>query len=58
MDSTIFERGRAEDKCVDFKSNIIQTNLEDCYIMHSYYAYSTPMHAVHGGFLVCVFLSS
>ena len=30
---TIFEKGRADDKCVDFKSNIIQTNLEDCYII-------------------------
>ena len=33
MDSMIFEKGRAEDKCVDFKSNIIKTNLEDCYII-------------------------
>jgi dTDP-4-dehydrorhamnose reductase/dTDP-4-dehydrorhamnose 3,5-epimerase len=28
-----FERGRQEDKCIDFKSNIIKTNLEDCYII-------------------------
>ena len=28
-----FEKGRAEEKCVDFKSNIIKTNLEDCYII-------------------------
>ena len=28
-----FEQGRAEEKCIDFKSNIIKTNLEDCYII-------------------------
>lgn len=28
-----FEKGREEEKCVDFKSNIIKTNLEDCYII-------------------------
>ena len=33
MNSLDFEKGRAEDKCVDFKSNIIKTNLEDCYII-------------------------
>lgn len=33
MNRLEFEQGRAEDKCVDFKSNIIQTNLADCYII-------------------------
>ena len=33
MNSLDFEKGRAEEKCVDFKSNIIKTNLEDCYII-------------------------
>jgi len=33
MNSLNFEQGRAEEKCVDFKSNIIKTNLEDCYII-------------------------
>ena len=33
MDSLNFEKGRAEDKCVDFKVNIIETNLADCYII-------------------------
>ena len=28
-----FEQGRAEEKCIDFKSNIIKTNLEYCYII-------------------------
>ena len=28
-----FEKGREEEKCIDFKSNIIKTNLEDCYII-------------------------
>ena len=28
-----FERGREEEKCIDFKSNVIKTNLEDCYII-------------------------
>ena len=28
-----FEQGRAEEKCIDFKSNVIKTNLEDCYII-------------------------
>lgn len=28
-----FEKGRIEEKCIDFKSNIIKTNLEDCYII-------------------------
>ena len=28
MNSLDFEKGRAEEKCVDFKSNIIKTNLE------------------------------
>ncbi len=28
-----FEQGREEEKCIDFKSNIIKTNLEDCYII-------------------------
>ena len=28
-----FEQGRQEDKCIDFKSNVIKTNLEDCYII-------------------------
>ena len=28
-----FEKGREESKCVDFKSNVIKTNLEDCYII-------------------------
>ena len=30
---TNFEQGREESKCIDFKSNIIKTNLEDCYII-------------------------
>ena len=33
MDSTNFEKGTKKEKCIDFKSNIIQTNLEDCYII-------------------------
>ncbi len=33
MNRLDFEQGREEDKCVDFKSNIIKTNLEDCYII-------------------------
>ena len=33
MNSLDFEKGRAEEKCIDFKSNIIRTNLEDCYII-------------------------
>ena len=33
MNRLDFEQGRDEDKCVDFKSNIIRTNLEDCYII-------------------------
>ena len=33
MNRLDFEQGRAEEKCVDFKSNIIQTNLADCYII-------------------------
>ena len=33
MDSSKFEKGRAEEKCIDFKANIIKTNLEDCYII-------------------------
>ena len=33
MNTLDFEQGRAEEKCVDFKSNIIKTNLEDCYII-------------------------
>ena len=33
MDILDFEKGRAEEKCIDFKSNIIKTNLEDCYII-------------------------
>ncbi|MBQ2639492.1 MAG: dTDP-4-dehydrorhamnose reductase [Bacilli bacterium] len=33
MDNLEFEKGRAEDKCIDFKSNIIETNLADCYII-------------------------
>ena len=28
-----FEQGREENKCIDFKSNVIKTNLEDCYII-------------------------
>lgn len=28
-----FEQGREESKCIDFKSNVIKTNLEDCYIV-------------------------
>jgi dTDP-4-dehydrorhamnose reductase/dTDP-4-dehydrorhamnose 3,5-epimerase len=28
-----FERGREEEKCIDFKSNVIKTNLEDCFII-------------------------
>ena len=28
-----FELEKIESKCVDFKSNIIQTNLNDCYII-------------------------
>ena len=28
-----FEQGRVEEKCIDFKSNVIKTNLEDCYII-------------------------
>ena len=33
MNRLEFEQGRAEGKCVDFKSNIIKTNLADCYII-------------------------
>ena len=33
MDPKQFEKGRIEEKCIDFKSNIIKTNLEDCYII-------------------------
>ena len=33
MDKTDFEKGRVEEKCIDFKSNIIETNLADCYII-------------------------
>ena len=33
MNSLDFEKGRKEEKCVDFKSNIIETNLADCYII-------------------------
>ena len=33
MDIVDFEKGRAEEKCVDFKSNVIETNLADCYII-------------------------
>ena len=33
MDTMNFEKGRAEEKCVDFKVNIIETNLADCYII-------------------------
>lgn len=28
-----FELGREDEKCIDFKSNIIKTNLTDCYII-------------------------
>ncbi len=28
-----FEKERCEEKCIDFKSNIIATNLKDCYII-------------------------
>ena len=28
-----FEKGREEKKCIDFKSNVIRTNLADCYII-------------------------
>ncbi len=33
MDIKNFEKGRVDEKCVDFKSNIIETNLADCYII-------------------------
>ena len=33
MNSLDFEKGRKEEKCVDFKSNVIETNLADCYII-------------------------
>ena len=33
MDILDFEKGRAEDKCIDFKSNVIATNLDGCYII-------------------------
>ena len=33
MNTQDFEKGRKEDKCVDFKSNVIETNLADCYII-------------------------
>ena len=33
MNSLDFEKGRKEEKCVDYKSNIIETNLADCYII-------------------------
>ena len=28
-----FEKGRVEEKCIDYKSNVIETNLADCYII-------------------------
>ena len=28
-----FEQGREEEKCIDFKSNVIKTNLTDCFII-------------------------
>lgn len=28
-----FEQGRVEEKCIDFKSNVIKTNLTDCFIV-------------------------
>lgn len=33
MNSQDFELGRKEEKCVDFKSNVIETNLDGCYII-------------------------
>ena len=30
------ELGREEEKCIDFKSNVIKTNLEGCYIIEEY----------------------
>ena len=33
MDNTEFEKGRVDEKCIDFKSNVIATNLKDCYII-------------------------
>ncbi len=33
MDIKNFEKGRSDEKSVDFKSNVIKTNLEDCYII-------------------------
>lgn len=33
MDILDFEKGRAEEKCIDFKSNVIETNLDGCYII-------------------------
>ena len=33
MNTLDFEQGREEEKCIDFKSNIIKTNLADCYII-------------------------
>ena len=28
-----FEQGSEESKCIDFKSNVIKTNLTDCFII-------------------------
>ena len=33
MNKEEFEKERVEEKCIDFKSNVIATNLEDCYII-------------------------
>ena len=33
MDIKDFEKERVEEKCVDFKSNVIATNLADCFIV-------------------------
>ena len=33
MDSLNFEKGTKKEKCIDFKSNVIETNLADCYII-------------------------
>ena len=36
MNNLNFEKGTREDKCVDFKSNVIETNLADCYIIEEH----------------------
>ena len=35
MEDLNFERGREDEKCVDYKVNVIKTNLEDCYIIET-----------------------